>query len=594
MEFAARNSHAVGERKVQPQLPNLRNLAEFPVTKALTLLTGHSPQSAPGDFAAFKEQYTRHVADGLDAVILVGFGQVVMHYAVGLIMLRGVPSRNIFIIDRSTNFGGCLYQANTFGWFGAPSNPFVFYPYALYGSCYSKMKFDPLGISSPCALANMYIVMEHFGLRVFLGTDWKDVEPLLHPTSHCVKPAYRDVISGRMAGAMNGVDALNLNAAMYHFVGMGSTVGDALVELVKRRVTSAGSNFKIKLHYRTPRRFTTYMGTLVQPPGVFPFYSSGPMSTLGLKIDQAILSNSKNKYPEMDRILHEYMKFEIQRQLRSESAPFSAIMNVLTYHPVVASKMIFNQIADKTDVTETETNTILDCTNAINYHFQSQDDVPTVRVDYAPNMLSSFPSRRQLFLGSVRTPGPLHGQWSTAQGAMGQILSPNAYCDVSSQVAGCVGQCYSVFYFAKFHLVPKFFLVFQFYPTSVQFLSVLLYEMLMRVLALTGFTLIFFDADAYRLVPHQSAKNNFGVIEARWAWFSDQTGYRGDDAQFPCPFDNLPGISSCFDFTWMLASRTKLRFRMCATLVVLVLAINWKLWSPFVSAQIAQIAQIAV
>ena len=56
-----------------------------------------------------------------------------------LITLRGIPVRNIFIIDQAENVGGCLYQANTFGWFGGPSNPLAYYPFPAYGTCYHKL-----------------------------------------------------------------------------------------------------------------------------------------------------------------------------------------------------------------------------------------------------------------------------------------------------------------------------------------------------------------------------------------------------------------------------------------------------------------------
>merc|ERR1711908_165893 len=114
------------------------------------------------------------------------------------------------------------------------------------------------------------------------------------------------------------------------------------------------------------------------------------------------------------------------------------------------------------------------------------------RVDYAPNMLTSWPSRRQLFCGIQRAPGPLHGQWSTAQGAMGQVIGRNPAMDRDSNVTGCLGQCYSVYYFARFHNVAKYFLLFQYSPTSVQLLVAFMYEFVMRLLAISGFTLLFF------------------------------------------------------------------------------------------------------
>jgi len=552
-----------GLRKVRANLPNLRNISQVRVRTVLEELSGHEDRSIK-NFEAFQKEYAKHTAEGHDAVILVGFGQVMMHYAVALITQRGIPSRNIFIIDRAENVGGCLYMANTFGWFGAPSNPLVFYPFELYGTCYHKMKFDPLGISSPNALTNMHIILDHFGFRVYMGTAWEAVEPLLHPRHHCIKPAYRDVLKGRMAGAMNGVDAVDLAASNFHLVGMGSTVGDVVVELVKRRCETHGHQFTISLHYRTPRRFTTYMGTLVQPPGCFPFYSSGPYSSLGVDIDVQVLKASEQKYPELERMLGEFVVWDKARQMKNETAPFSAIMNVLTHHPSVALKMKFLKIRDKSDV-DTRGEPSIDCTNAINYHNLSNSDLPSNRVDLAPNMLTGFPSLRQMLWGGARPSGPMHGQWSTALGCTGHTRHPQNKLDHSSPVGSCALQCYSVLYFAQYHSVASWFTMFQYSPTSVQLLSAWTYEFVMRFLAVTGFTSLFFDHWEFNRVPHQSPSNNFQVIEERWKWFSDVTFYRGPNSTFPCPFEQLPGVPRCFDWSWIAASKTALYVRMLIT-----------------------------
>lgn len=562
----------VHPRKLDSKLSKLKTVADIPVTVTLSKLTGWEASPIAVGFDVFKKEYMDHIHQSLDAVILVGFGQYMMHYSVALIMLRGIPAKNIFIIDRSTNLGGCLYQANTFGWFGAPSNPLVFYPYLLYGSAYHKMTFDPLGISSPRALANMQIVREHFGFRVYLGTHWKDVEPILHPNTQCVKPAYRDVLSGRSAGATNGVDNLDLSASRFNLVGMGSTAGDAMVELIRRRILAHGHTFQVILNYRTPRRYTTYMGTLVQPPGIFPFYSSTQFSSLGLLIDKKILEEATVKFPELDRMMKAYEIFEKDAQKRGAAQGFTAIMNVLTYHPMVAQKVYFNKISDRSDVEpHSPSAQLMDCSNhTINYSGMLAGDEPTYRVDFAPNMLGMIPTKKELFLGKRRLPGPLFGQWSTAQGAMGQVLGPSNKMDVSSNVNGCIAQCNSTFYFVRYHSIPKLFLFFQYSPTSVQLLSAWLYDFTMFMLAVTGFTWIFFDIDAYSKVPHQSPEQNFGVIEGRWAWFSEETSYIGPDSKFPCPFSKLPGVPHWFSWSWIQQSRSKLILRMTLSTLVVV------------------------
>jgi len=213
---------------------------------------------------------------------------------------------------------------------------------------------------------------------------------------------------------------------------------------------------------------------------------------------------------------------------------------------------------------------VLDCTNAINYNAQIDDEKPTYRVSLAPNMLGFLHSWKELLLGSARGPGPLSGQWSTAFGAMGQVLSPNFGFDVSSPVSGCLNQCNSVFYWVRYHTLAKIFILFQFKPTSVQFVAAVTFDLLMRILALTGLTVLFFDADTFRRNAHQSAEMNFTIIQARWIWLSQETKYFGADAEFPVPFNKLPSVPKCFSYTWMEEARVNLLLRMCFTLFVAI------------------------
>jgi len=365
---------------------------------------------------------------------------------------------------------------------------------------------------------------------------------------------------------VNGLDSINLSQDHFRLIGMGSTAGDVLVELIRRRCVEHGHLFKVTLHYRSPRRYTTYMGTLVQPPGVFPIYYSTQYSSLGQRIDAKILQESKNKYPEIEKIGAAYRANELKRQVKGGSEGFTAIMNVLVYHPVVALKVGFMQLVDKSELSN-DSAALVDCTNGISYNIQTDDEKPTARVDFAPNMLALTPGFRTALTSNWRLPGPFFGQWSTAQGAMGQVLFPHVMMDVEKPVFPCIAQCNSVFYFARFHLISGWFMVFQYLPTSVQLLGALLYEIIMRVGALTGFTYVFFFSHAYAHTPHQSPEQNFGVIEARWDWYSKQVSYTGDDARFPCPFSELPGVPKCYNFSWMIESQSALKARMTISLL---------------------------
>merc|ERR1719267_112610 len=97
------------------------------------------------------------------------------------------------------------------------------------------MSFDKYGLTLRHALENMVIIQSHFGFRVYLSTSFDDVSPLLHPSTQVVKPHYRDIISGRGPGALNGLDSVDLSPSTFHIVGMSSTAADVVVELVLRR-----------------------------------------------------------------------------------------------------------------------------------------------------------------------------------------------------------------------------------------------------------------------------------------------------------------------------------------------------------------------
>jgi len=512
----------------------------------------------------------------LDSIILVGFGQVMMHYAVALITLRGIPSRCIFIIDRAPHVGGCLYGANQFGWFGAPSNPFVFYPFALYGSCYHKMKFDALGVTSPNGLKNMFIIREHFGLRVYLETAWETIMPHVHPRAVCIKPEYRDVISGRSAGATNGLDAVDLSETTFQLVGLGSTLGDALTELIRRRVTSHGKDFQIIIHYRTPRRYTTYLGTILQPPGVHPFTQSAIFSTLGTQVDEMLLRVSPAKYEQIIRLGEEFKSHQQHLAKTNQGTGVAITMNMLLYHPAVASRVRFNRIKDRSEVV-CKQGAYLDCTNHTDYlKGNASDHTQEPRVDLQLNMQAFFQSRRALIFGKGRNPGPLSSQWSTAHGAMGAVLCPEnqPFFDFRSHVSSCFTQCYAVFYFARFHSIPQAFLAFQFSPTSMQFIGEKLYMLVMHVLAWSGFVIVFFHEGFYSSCPHQTLAQNFSVVLNRWRWFSNECGVLGNDAEFPVALEDLPGVERCYSYTWLVEFKRRLSIRMvCTTLVAAAIGI---------------------
>jgi len=212
-------------------------------------------------------------------------------------------------------------------------------------------------------------------------------------------------------------------------------------------------------------------------------------------------------------------------------------------------------------------------------------------VDFAPSMASQAPvmsSISKLLCADWVMNGPLHGQWSTGLGVLGMVLKPDLWHDVTgTPVIGCQLQCYSVYYYAQFHTIANAFAHLQYTPNVLQLMSALLYLCIMRILAFTGLTLLFFDSRAFRGGQHQSAEQNFSIIISRWHWFSENTQYVGAHAEFPCHFDELPGVPRHYSFDWMLRSRKALIIRMVTTLTVLGMLLLLVQWNALVWHKIA-------
>merc|ERR1719502_1509558 len=127
---------------------------------------------------------------------------------------------------------------------------------------------------------------------------------------------------------MNGLDNIDLSAKSFHLVGMGSTTSDNLCELVRRAVQEQGHNFKVSICFRTPRRYTTYLGTVVQPPSVYPFYYASPFSAAGHQIDKTLYTRLHQITGQYKRILdymnNVYEPWEVKRQVEGKTTAWSA------------------------------------------------------------------------------------------------------------------------------------------------------------------------------------------------------------------------------------------------------------------------------
>jgi len=265
------------------------------------------------------------------------------------------------------------------------------------------------------------------------------------------------------------------------------------------------------------------------------------------------------------KYIEEYDEWERERQRKGQTSAFALAMNLLQAHPAVVDKTYFCRIRDKSDVQPSTGEPVLDCTNGIDYSNKAEDTPP--EVNFAPKLNGVVVAFRTVLCGGVRFMGAFQGQWGTGYAAMSHALCPTDEFDSTSTVAMCGAQCHSAFFFGRYHAVSKFFLNFQFFPTSVQFAAAILFDCIMRLLALTGFTWLFFYAEFYSQNPHCSAEQSFNVIKNRWDWFSKDVNYA---SSFPAQFDELPGVPVCFSYHWMQNSANTLRLRMLLTVSLLV------------------------
>jgi len=187
------------------------------------------------------------------------------------------------------------------------------------------------------------------------------------------------------------------------------------------------------------------------------------------------------------------------------------------------------------------------------------------QVAFSPQLHASVPSG--IFKGP-RLSGALHGQWSVAYAAISHVMSPQKAFDSSFNASGCLAQCHSVFYWAQYHSIPRWFLPLQYSPTVVQIMVGATYHGIMQLLAVTGFTWWFFNADLYAQRPQSSVEQSIDVVKGRWEWYSQSTEYSGPASQFPLNFDEVPGVPKCFSFSWMQQSAHKLHFRMFLTALI--------------------------
>jgi len=322
---------------------------------------------------------------------------------------------------------------------------------------------------------------------------------------------------------------------------------------------------------------------------LYPFYYASPSSTLGHRVDKFLfprLHQQTGKYAEILRFIEEYDAWEEDRQRRGGTTSFALAMNLLQVHPAVAEKTFFCRIRDKSDVAAPKDEPVLDCTNGIDYSYKAEDT--PAEVNFAPKLNGVQHALKSVLCGHLRFMGAFQAQWGTAYAAMSHALYPRAEFDSTSNVIFCGAQCHSAFFFGRYHAVSTFFLRFQFVPTSGQFVAAFCFDLVMRLLAWSGFTWLFFYYDLYSQNPHCSAEQSLDIVKDRWNWFGNEVDY---PSKFPAEFHELPGVPDCFSYEWMRKSVSVLRVRMLITTSLVMVLVYFTYYGLYVEALASYVAQ---
>ena len=137
-------------------------------------------------------------------------------------------------------------------------------------------------------------------------------------------------------------------------------------------------------------------------------------------------------------------------------------------------------------------------------------------------------------------------------------------------VSGCLVQCHSVWFWTQYDSAVQPFMLFQYSHSVMQLMTAYAFHVTAKILALTGFRLLFFHGESFIKQPHQTPTQAFQIVQARWTWFTDRTKYSGPAADFPLALETIPGVPIYFSFKWLHCMRGVLWLRMFATIVVAI------------------------
>lgn len=498
-------------------------------------------------------------AQGVPYVVLVGFGQYTMHFAVSLIIMRGIPADSILIVERGTEIGGCLIGVNPYAWFAAPFDARAFYPFQLYASCYGRLQYDELGLTCNSAYLNMLMIHKHFALCVYTGVEYAAVCDAIK-NGCIVHPLYRSVISGRSAMHYGGIENVNLSSTMFNMIGAGSTTADVLVELVRRRCKSQGDNFNVKINYRQPRPYTCYLSSNALPPGVFPIYY---MLLSVRKFDNMMFAPIQN--PQ----LKSYRKLVAGGFIKwggSKATRFAGIGQLLTAHPAIAERLIFNQVRDKADV-QKQDGELLDCTNDYPIDATPEEELLLKKASFCPDLTVN--------LNRGNLPAAMMAQMLTAGGAMAHAMYATTEDDArvmrSKNYSSGAAQFDTVRLYSRYHYIGHLFAQ-GFHRASIlqQAVGMLIFDVLIRFLTLTGATILFFHKSWFVCHPYISGIKAREISFHRWNWLSSETGYGSPFPVSEKDFVHNCSIPRCFSYDFLVEKYNALCIRLAVCCFVTV------------------------
>merc|ERR1711988_821083 len=163
---------------------------------------------------------------------------------------------------------------------------------------------------------------------------------------------------------------------------------------------------------------------------------------------------------------------------------------------------------------------------------------------------------------SFRLPMVFASPLSTAYGAMCHAMYPHNTMDsrvcVPMGRVGVGGQNDSMHLFARYHLVARGFMNFQHVPFIGQITAACVYDVLGRILAITGLTLLFFQTERYKTSMYTSSTAGFRLGKLRWEWYSSEVQRGG---LFPLTLAEMPTIPGAFSYEWLMSMYTSLFMR---------------------------------